>query len=894
MGLGVSTSNVNEINEGFNNNKYNMKKQPPRWVDKLLDWYCSERYASEIRGDLLELFDRWAEEKGLRRAKLLYVTNGLLFLRMYNTRLRKTQIKTNQMTMFSHYLKVAGRNMARYKTYTLANILGLTIGMAVCLLIFQHVERELSYEKAYPKHDRIYRLSLTTWAKSAPTAAEALKDWLPEVEEVCRLTHFGGDLTVLNHNENYFSVDHTLFADQSAISMFDYQFVHGSPEVALTRPSTLVLTESLAQKIFASENPVGKTIEISGSGEFEITGVIRDLPKNSHIKAEALVSMETFKKYVSADWYNSKGWMALYSYVLFPNRAAAEQARAKLFDFDVSYRNIDESEIAEYKTDGVFSDIMPIADVHLHSDRIQEMEANSSIVYVYIFISLAVAIIIIACVNFINIFVAMSMRRIREIGMRKVIGARKGQLVQQFLGEAYTTTFVSALAALGLSMLALPFYNSLAGQAIEVSQLMQVKYLLFLGCTVVAVGLLAGAYPAFAVSSFSATRALSVKKEARAGISGFRKALVVFQFVLSLFIIICTVAVTHQMDFVKNMDLGFSSSHVVAVKTYGDFREELISKRESLFARLKENPAIEEVSVASNLMGDQLSVETFHLSSVDPGADYPAVNVLRVDENFLSTLDIKLLSGRMFEPKTDTGGVYIINKRLADMWGVDNPVGQMADLDTRGETGPIVGMIDDIHYYSLHRTVDPLLIVYKPWWTDYLLVKVNGQNVPETLAYLEGFVKEVSPTSLFHYRFLDDRIDALYSDEYNMFSFFRVFSVLAIIISCIGLLGLAAIEVQRRTKEIGIRKVLGASGNGILGLISRQFVVLVGVAVLVAVPLSYYAVGEWLANFQYHVSPGVLLYLLPSLGFVVLAFSMVWLQSLKAATANPSDSLRYE
>ncbi len=872
-----------------------MKTRPPKWADNLLDWYCMSEYAGEIRGDLLELFDRWVSEKGVTRARWLYAINTILFLRAYNSRIRTTQIKTNQMTMVSHYLKIAVRNMARQKTYTTANIIGLSIGIAVSLIIFLHVDRELSFDKAYPKHETIYRLAAGTWAKSSPTQGEAFKDYMPEVKDFCRFAGYGGELTVLSAKERFFGLDNILLADQSAIGMFDYQFVAGSPEGALTRPSTVVLTESLAKKVFGEENPVGQTIELNESDKFEVTGVIKDLPANSHIKAELLVSMPTFMNWVDADWYSNKGWMVMYTYVLFDNKQQAVSTMEKMLDFQMDYREVSgEEDVKDMMAEGFFYELMPLTDIHLYSDKIQEMGPNSSVVYVYIFVTLAIFILVIACVNFINIFVTLSIKRMKEIGMRKVMGAQRMHLVQQFLGEALLTATFSAALALLFCVLALPFYNSIAGLSVQPAELITSRYLLVLMGIVLFIGVVAGAYPAFMVSGFTASRALSAKKEGRSNVSGFRKGLVVFQFVLSLFIIICTVAVTDQMNFVREKDLGFSSSQVVAIKTYGNLRNQLVDNREGLYARLKENPAIEEISLSSNLMGDQLSVESFRLASSDPNGDYPQVNVITVDENFLETLDIELVSGRTFEPKTDTGGVYIINETLARQWGVANPVGEMALLETRDESGPIVGMIKDIHYYSLHRTVEPMLISFKPWWTNYMLVEINGQNVPETMAYLEGFVKEIAPSSIFHYRFLDDRMDALYKDEYSMFKIFRVFSALAIMISCIGLLGLAAIEVQRRTKEIGIRKVLGASSKGILTLLSRQFVVMIGLAIFVTVPLSYVAINRWLTSFEYHIEPGVLIYLIPSILFILLAFGIVCLQALKTATANPSESLRYE
>ncbi len=871
------------------------KPTPPVWADRLLDWYCRAEYANEIRGDLLELFDRWVNDGGVRRARLLYGLNAILFMRTYNSRFGKTQIKINQMTMISHYLKLAMRNMARQKTYTLANLGGLALGIAVTLMIFLHVDKELSYEKAYPKHPRIYRLAgASEWAKSSPTLGPAFKEQLPEVQEICRFASVSSNLKVLAVGDRYFGIDEAYMADQATIDIFDYEFVRGTKTGALTRPFTAVVTASLAERMFGSSNPVGEVFELDEGDKYEITGVIKDLPERSHIKAEVLLSMPTLEGYVDDAWWNSKGWMVMYTYVLFNSPEEAERAKAKLVDFQISYREVPEERRAEFMERADFYELMPITDIHLHSNKTQEMSPNSNIVYVYIFVSLGIFILIIACVNFINIFVTLSIRRIKEIGMRKVMGAARNQLVQQFLGEALFSTIISAGLALVICLVVLPYYNALAETGIAPLDLLAPKYVTFLAGVTLLIALTAGFYPAFLVSGYGVTRALSAKKDSRAGVSTLRKSLIVFQFVLSLFIIICTAAITLQMNYVQERDLGYTTDHVVAIKAYGKLKEELVLKRETLFSRMKENPAILDVSLASNLMGDQLSVETLRPATVAPDVDYPSVNVLRVDENFLQTMGIELVAGRGFTSHADTGSVFIVNEKLVEMWGNNNPVGEMAVLETRDETGPVIGVIKNINFYSLHQEIEPMVINYKPWWTNFLLVKISSENVPQTLASLEATIKQISPTSIFHYRFLDDHINELYKNERGMHKIFLVFAVLAIIISCIGLLGLVAIEVQRRTKEIGIRKVLGASSPGILALLSRQFILMVGLAVLITVPLAIYAVNQWLANFKFHIDPGIMLYILPSVAFAIVSFSLVWLQAYHAASANPTESLRYE
>jgi putative ABC transport system permease protein len=869
--------------------------RPPRWIDQILLWYCKEEYAGEIIGDLREIYDEELK-KGKAYANTKYLINALLFLRIYNARALAGQKQQNFYIMNGHYFKSAFRNFNRHRLFTLANLSGLAVSIAISFLIFLHVDQELNYEKAYPKHEQLYRLATYRWAKSAPRQAEEFKKYFPQVKNTCRFIESGSDVMVrLQENEQSIIAENVYAADSSVIDMFDIRINAGNKKDALIRPGTIIISSTLSQRLFTDVSPIGQVIHINDGDPLEITAVFEDLPRHSHIKADIFKTVHDFYKQVPTEWLEWRTWMAMYTYVQIDGEMDIKYVQDHLATFQEEYVLWEDSEEhwQSYLAEGNGFELMPIADIHLNSDRIQEMGPNSNGAYVYIFIILAVFILIIACVNFINIFVTLSINRIREVGVRKVMGAHPNQLVQQFLSEAYLIVFGAGITALLLCYFAIPAYNSIADLTISPTELFSPDYLtaLFLLCLLI--GFLSGAYPAWKVSRFRITSALAPQHRVKTGIDLFRKGLIVFQFVLSLFIIISTGAIHQQMVFINQKELGFDAEHILSVRLHGNLREAVIAQKDLVYQNLKSSPDILEAGLTSNLVGEQLSVESLRLGSAAPDS-WTRANYVRTDENYLKVMGIQLIDGRDFRKKQDSVPAYLVNQKMAQYWEKENPVGEQAFNDLRESKGQVIGLVKDMHYYTLHQDIEPLVIKLEPESANHLLIKLTGTNIPRTVEWIETELQKLAPGTPIQYRFIDDNLAELYRNENNMNRVFTSFSAVAVFISFIGLLGLAAIEVQRRTKEFGIRKVLGATAPSILLILSRQFVIMAAIAILIAIPLSHLAISHWLDNFMYHISMNLWMFFVPMVLFLSMCFFTVFLQALKILRNNPSDAIQYE
>ncbi|MEO9869831.1 ABC transporter permease [Ekhidna sp.] len=864
---------------------------PPKWAVRLVKWYSHPYYTQEIIGDLEEMFTIWKQEKGIFKAKLFYVWNAILFIRTYNSRLSNQSISFNQLSMIKHSIKLSLRNIRKHKVYSLGNMMGLAIGISISLIIFIHINHELSFEKEYAKHDRIFRVSSSKdWAQSPPSFAEELKSFFPEIEDVARFAKYGGNASVIGTKEKQFISEGIFQADESVIHVFDLNFLQGSKKGSLDKPYTVVLTKSIASKVFGNENPIGKSIEINEEKrKFEVTGVIADLPEKSHLKAEVLVSMPTFYEQIPEDWTGSRGWMVMYSYALLDDQKSVTKLRQRMSDFTVHYFNEEAAE--EMALNGQFFEVMPLTDIHLKSNRTGEMGPNSSITYIYIFGTLAIFIIIIASVNFINIFTTLAFKRVKEIGLRKIAGAQRKQLVFQLLLEACVTAMLAATLGLILCLIFLPYYNALANLTITWVELIVSTNIMLIASLAILLGVLSGMYPALLVTRQKLSESIVKNVNPKASISLFRKGLIVFQFTLSLFILISTMVVNRQMNFIKKKDLGFDTDQVVTLKTYGNLGKEIRKNHRSFFASLKQNSNISEVSLASNVVGEPLSREYFRPADADPEVDYGATHMLWTDEAYLDVMGMELIEGRNFRAKVDTSVVFLVSEQIAKNWD-RNMVGTIAQY--RDEKGPIIGVFKDVNHYSLHSDVAPLAMCLKPSWAGNLLFKINGENPIETMEYIEASLKEKSPNAITQFSFVNDRLQQLYAKENNMFFVFKSFSILALIISCLGLLGIAAIEVQRRTKEVGIRKVLGASASEILILLSKQFSLMLAIAILVGVPVSYLSSEKWLSDYSYRIDLSAWEFVVPSVSLIIISMLVVSLHSIKVIRSNPTESLRNE
>ena len=871
-------------------------QKPPRWASTLLDWLGDPNTVEEVQGDLLELYSYWVKTGGERKARWRYALSVLKLLRPLAKRKPSNDYSQPfflSPDMIRNYFKIAVRNLFKQKVYSAFNLLGLALGISCGLLLTLHIKEELSYEKGFANYDRIYRVVSTEWSKSSPPLAGEMKPFFPDIEHIARFASRGKQVVNSEFNEQGESSGY--YADSSAVPVFSLKRVAGDPVRALAGRSSIVISRKMAEKFFGKRDPVGRKLIFDNKEELRVNAVIEDLPENSHLKFDYLVSMPTFYKDVPENATNNKGWMFGWTYVLFRDKTGVAKAEKRLLDFFKQYYGgwpKDEmNRIMDFAKTVRFQ---PLTDIHLKSNLIQEMGPNSNILYIYIFLAVEILILMIACVNFINLFTTQALKRAKEVGMRKVLGARKMQVVGQFLGEAFILTILASLVAVFLYEIALPFYNGLAGKQVSGWEIARPENLLIIGLIVLFVGLLSGLFPSLFIARFEPITSLKADKLPKSSATVLRKSLIVVQFVVSAFLIISTILIDQQMNLLRNQQLGFDKEQVLIVKLYGKLKEKLLVNPELFKNELARNSSILAVGQSSNLIGDDLSVESVTPVNPPAGKEYPSVKVTRVDEDYLTVMKIKLKEGRNFSRQFNDSASFIINEKTAQILDLKDPVGALVENKSMNLKGKIIGVIRDYNFASLHNQVEPLVLEYKPLWTGNLLVKIKPGNPQETIAFLKNTVEKLAPNTLFSYSFLDERMAALYSKEDNMSTILNAFSGLAIVISCLGLFGVVAHESKIRTKEIGIRKVLGASVGSLVSLLSGSFLKLVIVGILIASPITWYATDKWLQDFAYKIDVHWWIFGLAGLVILAIALLTVSLVSIKAALMNPVKSLRSE
>jgi putative ABC transport system permease protein len=622
-----------------------------------------------------------------------------------------------------------------------------------------------------------------------------------------------------------------------------------------------------------------------------VKAVIEDLPTDTHLHFDYLMPMATLYKNIGNGAAN-KDWMFGWTYILLNHPEDITNARARLYDFWKNFRS-DEKPLTAAK-EAATARLMPITDIHLHSDLIQEMGPNGNILYIYIFTAIAILIGIIACINFVNLFTTQALKRVKEIAVRKVLGAQRSQVVAQFLGEALLLALFSGFIAILLCQAALPFYDELTGRQVTMTFIFLPSNLLLIATLVFSTGVLSGLFPALLVSGFDPAASLKSNKTPGSPTSMLRKSLVVFQFVAAGFLIIATFLVYRQMNLFHNQQLGFDKDQVAVVRFYGAFKDKLLNHPDLIKTELLSNPAILSVGATGNLIGEDLSVEAVVPVHAEAGRKYPEVNVQRIDDHYFDVLQIPLVEGRNFSRDFHDSASFIVNEAAAIALGLQHPVGADIVNTTMNVQGKIVGVVKDFNFRSLHNKITPLVFEYRPQWADYMLVKIQAGKIPQTISWLKDKMAQLAPTSLFDYGFLDDHISGLYRKEDNMSAILKVFSVFSILISCLGLFGLAAYAAEIRTREIGIRKVIGASTAGLVRLLSIDFMLPVLIGNILSWPLAAWAVHTWLTEFTYRIDIGWQVFAL-SLGLTLaVALLTIGFRCWQTARANPVKSLRAE
>jgi putative ABC transport system permease protein len=795
--------------------------------------------------------------------------------------------------MIKNYIKIAFRNLWRHKSFSLINIIGLAVGMTACFLIFIYVKFELSYDKFNQNFDQIYRLNtdikspqeVLHWSSaSAPMGPALQQDYPEDVKENVRVFQSG---FLMVNGDKKFQENNIGFSDPSLFRIFTFPFIKGDPNTALSAPFDVVLTESMAKKYFDSNDIIGKSLLMDGKHPLIITGVIKDVPLNSHFNFDMMISASTMEK---LKMINMQEWgnFSNFTYLLLPKGFDAAKLQAKLPGF--IYRHITDDQRNHGYNYTLF--IEPLKEVYM--DNFRGAEVNGSITNVYTFSIVAIFILLIACINFVNLTTARASERAKEVGIRKVVGAFKNQLAIQFLGESVIISLVAFVFAFAMSFLLLPLFNELAGKTVSES-IFDHGYIFILFGISLSIGLLAGIYPSFVLTSFSITSVL--KGRFSTSIRGIflRKGLVVVQFTISIVLIVGTIIVYNQLNYMRNQSLGFNKDQMVVIDFSGD--SVIQSQARPIKNELQQVNGVISVSGSSNTPGNGNPVGYSQVENHSGSMQSMNLNLYDIDYDFIQQYGLKLLAGRGFSTAftSDSTKAFVINETAAKSLGYlrpDEAIGKR--FSQWGRTGQIVGVVKDFHFQSLQENIKEMDLRINPHNINVFTVKIKGENIQNTIDALKSKWKTLAPQRPFSYSFLDDNFNKQYVNEDRFGKMFMYFAFLAIMISCLGLLGLASYSTLQRTREIGIRKVLGASVPGIVNMLSKEFLQLVIISALIAFPIAWIGMHSWLKDFAYRIDIGWWVFAVAGILACFIAIVTISFQAIRAAVANPVLSLRSE
>lgn len=804
--------------------------------------------------------------------------------------------------MIRNYFKIALRNIFMHKGYAAINMVGLAIGIAACLLILQYVNQELSYEDFQANKDRLYRVTQdrydngalsTQWAAGAYAVGNSFKDAFPEVEEYVKMNQAGN--IVIKENNNIFKVEHTFFATEKFFSVFSYPLLQGNKETALKEPYHAVISSTLAKKIFGTDKVMGKTMLVNGTKAYTISGVMADMPANTHFSTELLISHATFKDLVGPDNNpdNAWSWDGCLTYLLLKKGTDPVQLEKK---FPALVESRAGEELKRFNA-GVTYHLQPLKDIHLYSNRMMEAGVNGDGKTTYLMLGIALFIVVIAWINYINLATARAISRAKEVGIRKVIGSQRKQLIAQFLFESGLLNAMAIVLAALIIAASIPSFNRITGQQLDFSILQKWELWLALLFLFLAGTFLSGIYPALVLSGFKPIVVLKGKLVNTTQGILLRKSLVVFQFAASLFLLIGTLTVSKQIRFMKQQELGMQVDQVLVIKppivTDSTYPNKMLAYKESLVNQT----GIKSIAVSSSIPGDPVDWNAggIRLLSQEEKAA-KQYRVIAVDYDYLPLYDLKLVAGRNFAKAfgTDKNAV-IFNESGIRQLGFEKPSEAIGkQIFFWGDTLNIAGVVANFHQQSLKDAFEPLILRAYPDTRGYFSIKVNPGKIESTLDQVQKAWTGFFPGNTFEYFFLDQHFNEQYKSDQRFGTVFGIFTWLAIFVACLGLFGLASFTTLQRTKEIGIRKVLGASVPSILQLLYKEFTVLIAIAFLVAVPLAWYANHLWLQGYAFRIGMTALLFIVPLALILFVAFLTVSLQTIKAALANPIKSLRTE
>ncbi len=863
--------------------------KPPAPAKFLLGLFLNYNHPETMIGDFDEEFNFLVKEKGKFRAGLWYYLQIFITIPSFVNNMGFWSI-----VMFKNYLKISFRNFRKQKVHSIVNISGLAVGMACCILMLLWVQDEWSFDRFHENADDIYRIiienrrgnDLTLLTESPLPLGPALKAEYPEVTEFCRYTG-GYSGWNLKYGDKSYNDDNIAFADPGYFTMFSFPFIKGDPETALKDRYSVVLNERLAGVVFGNEDPIGKIMQMSGR-DLKVTGVIKNIPENSHMLFDYIIPIINLTVWTEQDF---ESWQqSAVTYIQLQKNSRGMDIEEKISGVVKKYHPESDKTVT----------LQPLKKIHLYSDFSWDGEniKKGSIKIVYIFTLTAIIILLIACINFMNLSTARSGSRAKEVGVRKVSGAYRKDIIKQFFGESILLSFIALVLAVALTILWLPVFNGLSGKNLELNLTGNILLPLILISVTMLTGLLSGTYPALYLSSFSPVNVLKRHSISTKNTGSFlRKILVVFQFTFTVILLICVLVISKQLNYIDSKPLGYDKENIVYFPGYGKYWNNFDSIRSEMI----QHPDIVNMTKGFPPRGPGNGMTDFSWEGKDPETKI-VVHPSGIKFDYIETFNMEIVEGRSFsrEYATDTLNC-IINETAVRVMGLQDPVGKRIWYSGdqgylyrfTNEVGKIIGVVKDFHIGSLHQNIPPMILKYS-YQGFYVIARIKSENISGTLAYLETKWKEYVPGRPFKYSFLDEDIEGLYKSERKVMTIFRYFTFLAIFISCLGLFGLSLFMAEQRTKEIGIRKTLGASVPGIMLLLTGEFAKWVILSNVIAWPAAYFIMSKWLQDFAYRINIGLNTFILAGLLALLIALATISYQAAKAARANPVSSLKYE
>ncbi|MEM9858925.1 MAG: ABC transporter permease [Bacteroidota bacterium] len=852
--------------------------QPPAWADRLLEWYCDPLLVEDLQGDLYERFSKRVNKSGRFKAKILYIWDVLRFIKPYTLKGNQNSLNPSTVFMWSNYFKTSYRSLAKEKVNSSVSILGLALGLSAFILISLYVNDELKYDTYLPNAQRIYRITMSFESEtssehsawSEPSVGPLLKAQYPEVESYTALVN---ETNIISSGELTFNEELFFLADTNYFKVFPYHFTHGKPSSFSAK--TIVLTTSIAKKYFEDvSDAMNQTLSVNGR-EHTIVGIIRDLPAHTDLKFDAIIGMDKITEWT-------------FNYVLFKNEIAPEDFQPKL---DKTFAESVQIEFDDYNTKGQYH-MEALPDVHFGSAKLFDTPKSSK-ANLYLFTVVALLILIIASINHLNLSLASISQKQTEVGIRKAIGAQNHQLRAQFLLRSLILCFVSLFLAVGVVIYCLPYLNVLTDKQMEWTGLFSPTVIIYLLITTIGTSLLSGSYPAFYLANANPIKSLKGNLSVDTK-SWLRKSLIVFQFTTSMVLIIATFLISRQMDLIQEKSSGNTNTQVLIINVPKD--KTLLSDITGLKKSLADYSFVQAVSAVgyNSWPTNDTDVDAYEVRSKGKWQTVP-INNVEVDEGYLNTLDLKLAEGRFFKPEETKGAydVVIVNQALVNKLGWKNPLEQYVTYES-GIESRVIGVIEDFHFKSLRDPVEPMLIFPDSRYPDKLMIKIDTKNWLSNTEELERHWKSVLSDQPFEFQFLDQYVQRQYKSEQTMRTLFNYFVLIAVSIACLGLFGLIGLSTANRIQEVGIRKVLGAKMGQLWLLLTKDFIVLILFASLLAIPLAVLFMNNWLSNFVYRTPMSLDIFLVSMAVVLTVALLTMSFHVIKAANTSPSKVLKNE